>query len=57
MFANARLRRIGSCPVVQIDPAEPFPLVFPRFKTDGGMAENPLDLGQDPLPEELEFDQ
>ena len=55
VFANARLRRVGRCPVVQVDAAEPLPLVFPRYKVNGDMAENPLDLEQELLPEEREL--
>ena len=56
VFANARMRRVGRCPVFEADSEEPFPIVFPRYKDDGRMAENPLDLGQELLPEERELD-
>ena len=57
VFANAGLRRVGICPLFQLDPAQSFPVVSPRFNIDGGIADNPLDPGQAPLPEEAELDQ
>lgn len=56
VFANARLRRVGRCRYFQVDSLDQLPLAAPRFKVDGAAAENPLDLDQEPLLEELDVD-
>lgn len=54
VFANTKLRRRGRCPIIKDASVDELPMAAPRFKLDGGVAENPLDEDQEPLLDELD---
>lgn len=52
--ANAKLRRVGKCKR-GLDLIAPLPVIAPRLRVDGGIAQFPMERGQAPLDLDLDI--